>query len=86
MTLALLGVIMLIIAGLCYLSLGLHGRLMAIRDGSEIAARCAADAALTKALIAANQKLKARHWTDSNLPQATSQPTGVPVAGKAVAT
>jgi hypothetical protein len=74
MTLALLGVIMLIIAGLCFLSLGLHGRLMAIRDGSEITAQCAADAALTQALIVVNQKLKARLWSDRNLPAATSQP------------
>jgi hypothetical protein len=74
MTLTLLGIIMLIIAGLCFLSLGLHGRLMAIRDGSEIAARCAADAALTQALLVANQKLKARTWTDENLPEITSQP------------
>ncbi len=74
MTLSLLGVVVLITAALCILSLGLHGRLMAIRDNSEIAAQCAADAALTQALIVANQKLKARHWSDANLPEATSQP------------
>ncbi len=71
MALALLVVIILVVMGTGLLSLGLHGRIFAVRTASEIAARCAADAGLTKAVFEMNEKLKVRPWDDYTLPQAT---------------
>jgi len=58
------------VIGVALLTLGSQSRVFAIRDGSQIAARCAADAGLTKALYDMNQKLKTRPWNDSTLPSA----------------
>ena len=68
---ALLVVIILVVMGTGLLSLGLHGRMLASRTASEIAARCAADAGLTKAVFEMNEKLKVRPWDDNTLPQET---------------
>ncbi len=70
---ALLAVIILSAIGIGLLSLGMHGRLFAVRTASDIAARCAADAALTKAVFEMNEKLKVTPWNDSTLPQATDE-------------
>jgi hypothetical protein len=53
------------------LSLGLHGRMLASRTASEIAARCAADAGLVKAVFEMNEKIKVKPWDDYTLPQET---------------
>lgn len=45
------------VIGVALLMLGSQSRVFAIRDGSQIAARCAADAGLTKALCEMNTKL-----------------------------
>ena len=71
--LAMLAVIILSVIGVGLLSLGMHGRLFAVRTASDIAARCAADAALTKAVFEMNEKLKVIPWDDSTLPQATDE-------------
>jgi len=71
--LAMLAVIILSVIGAGLLSLGMHGRLFAVRTASDIAARCAADAALTKAVFEMNEKLKVTPWDDSSLPQATDE-------------
>ncbi len=55
------------------MSLGLRSRLQAIRTASEIAARCAADAGMTKAVFEMSEKLKVKPWSDSNLPDAYNE-------------
>jgi hypothetical protein len=66
--------VMMLALGVGLLSLGLHGRLFAIRTASEITARGAADAGLTKAVFEMNEKLKIIPWDDSTLPQAADEP------------
>lgn len=70
-TLAVLVVVLLISMGMGLLNLGLHSRMISIRTTSDIAARCAADAGLTKALFEMNEQLKVKPWNDSTLPQET---------------
>ncbi|MHC4719304.1 MAG: DUF7305 domain-containing protein [Planctomycetota bacterium] len=65
--------IILFFTGTGIMSLGLRSRLQAIRTASEIAARCAADAGMTKAVVEMNDKIKVKPWSDSNLPDATNQ-------------
>ena len=71
--LMLLAVVVLSVMGVGLLSLGLRGRTIAIRNTSKIAARCAADAGLTKAVFEMNEKLKVKPWDGSTLPQATNE-------------
>lgn len=66
-------VLILFVMGMGLMSLGLHSRLLAIRAGSEIVARCAADAGMTQAVYEMNEKLKVQPWDDSTLPQVTGQ-------------
>jgi len=69
--LVLLAMVLLFVAGMGLLSLGLKSRQTAIRAASDIAAQCAADAGLAKALYEMNEKLKIKPWNDSTLPYAT---------------
>ena len=62
MALVLLAVVILLVIGVGLLSLGLHGRSLAERTSAGIAARCAADAGLTKAIFEMNEQLKAGNW------------------------
>ncbi|MBW8041457.1 MAG: hypothetical protein FVQ85_15865 [Planctomycetes bacterium] len=55
------------------LNLGFHRRIFAVRTSSEIAARSAADAGVTKALFEMNQKLKVKPWDNSTLPEETDE-------------
>jgi len=64
-------VLILSILGVGQLTLGWQTRLQAIKTACEIAARCAADAGLTKALYDMNQKLDTTPWDDSALPSAS---------------
>lgn len=73
MALMLVALTVLLVMGVGMLSLGLRGRILALQAASEIAARCAADAGLTKALFEMNEKLKVKPWSDSNLPQVTDE-------------
>jgi hypothetical protein len=66
-------VVILFVIGACVLSLGLHSRIFATRTSSDIAARCAADAGVTKALFEMNEKLKVIPWVDGSLPEATQE-------------
>jgi len=70
--LALLAVVILLATGVGLLRLGLNSRIFSIRTASDITARCAADAGLTKALFEMNEKLKVRPWDGRTLPQATN--------------
>lgn len=70
MVLALLAVVILSVTGVGLLAIGLQSRLFAIRNVSEMAARCAADAGLTEAILEMNKKLQADIWDDSTLPRA----------------
>ncbi|GAI75845.1 unnamed protein product, partial [marine sediment metagenome] len=72
MPLALLAVALLLVMGTGVLRLGLSGRIFAIRASSDITARAAADAAITMALFAMNEKLATLPW-DDDLPSATDQ-------------
>ena len=71
--LVVLVVVLLSITGAGLLSLGLRGRIFSIRTASEITARCAADAGLTKAIFEMNEQLKIKPWNDSILPQETDE-------------
>lgn len=68
--LVLCAVLILSILGVSLLTLGSQTRLRAIKTASDIAARCAADAALTKAIYDMNTKLATIPWNDSSLPSA----------------
>ncbi len=70
-TLVMLVVVLLISTGMGLLNLGLKSRTISIRTTSDIAARCAADAGLTKALFEMNEQLKIKPWNDSTLPLET---------------
>ncbi len=65
--LALLTIVLLLVAGLGLLALGFQSRVYQIRTGADIAARCAADAGLTKALYEVNS-LFADGELDGDLP------------------
>jgi hypothetical protein len=66
-------VVIMFIIGVGLLTLGMHGRIFAIQTGAEITARCAADAGLTDALAAMNQKKNVLPWDDSILPSVTGE-------------
>ncbi len=68
--LAVVAVLILLAMGTGLLKLGLDSRIFSIRTASDIAARCAADAGLTKAMFEMNEKLKVDTWDSSSLPQA----------------
>ncbi len=63
----------LLVAGTAVLALGLHSRLLATRTSQQIAARCAADAGLARALYEMNQHLGTIPWDDGDLPEAANQ-------------
>ena len=71
--LVMLVVVILLAAGVGLLSLGRSSRIFSIRNASDISARCAVDAGLTKALFEMNEKLEADSWDGSTLPQATDE-------------
>ena len=66
-------VILILIVGVSVLSVGTYSRMMGVRTSSEIAARSAADAGLTKALLEMNQQLDTKTWNDTSLPQTTDE-------------
>ncbi len=68
--LAVVAMLILLAMGVGLLSLGSNSRVYAIRNASDIGARCAADTGLTMALFEMNEKLKVKPWNDSTLPQA----------------
>ena len=68
--LAIVVVLILLAMGAGLLRLGLSSRTVSTRTASDIAARCAADAGLTKALFEMNEKLQVQPWDGSSLPQA----------------
>jgi choice-of-anchor A domain-containing protein len=67
-------VVLLLVIGAAVLSLGLHGRSLAVRTSSEITARCTADAGLTKALAEMNKQLALKTFNDAGLPSAAYEP------------
>lgn len=67
--LSLLAIVLLLLMGSTLLSMGLNSRIFSVRNTSDIKARCAADAGLTKALFEMNQKLQVKPWNDTSLPQ-----------------
>jgi hypothetical protein len=69
--LALIAIVLLLTVGTSILSMGLNGRIYSIRNASDISARCAADAGLTKALYEMNQKLQRKSWFGFELPSET---------------
>ncbi len=68
--LAVVVVLILLAMGTGLLRLGLNSRIFSIRTASDIVARSAADAGLTKALFEMNEKLKVEPWNGSSLPLA----------------
>lgn len=73
MAVILIALVILLAIGGGLLGLGLQSSLLAVRNASDIAARCAADAGLTKAIFEMNAILKANSWNDSTPPQATDE-------------
>jgi hypothetical protein len=69
--LAVVAILILLAVGVGLLTLGFNSRVYSILTSSDIAAQCAADAGLTKALFEMNQKLQVKPWNGSILPQAT---------------
>jgi hypothetical protein len=63
-------IVILLVMGAGLLSLGLQGQFRAVRSSSDIAARVAADAGLTKALFEMNRRLEDGTSGNSNLPEA----------------
>jgi len=74
MALVLCAIVLLLVVGTGLLSLGQHSRTFSARTCSGITARCAADAALTKALFDMNQKLFASAWDSNTMPYVTDEP------------
>jgi len=72
MVFALCAVVILSVMGGALLSLGMNSRIFATRAASQVAARCAADAGLAKALFEMNKKLSVTPWDGSTLPSATA--------------
>jgi len=66
-------VVLVFIIGMGVLSLASNRRVFAVRNASQMTARCAADAAVTQALYEMNQRLKNSPWDDSTLPQASDK-------------
>ncbi|MCJ7691992.1 MAG: hypothetical protein MUO22_01070 [Sedimentisphaerales bacterium] len=69
-TLVLLAVVILFVAGTGLLSIGFQSQILSIRMTSDIAARLAADAGLTEAVYKMNEHLKIKPWDDLSLPYA----------------
>ncbi|MBN2180600.1 MAG: hypothetical protein JW715_01705 [Sedimentisphaerales bacterium] len=63
--LALIAIVLLLIMGSTLLSMSLNSRIYSFRTASDITARCAADAGLTKALYEMNLKLQDKSWDGS---------------------
>jgi hypothetical protein len=73
LVLAVFAALILTVTGVGLLSLGVRGRVAAIRDCQQIEARCAADAGLVKAVYEMNDRLKTPPWSDFSLPDETGQ-------------
>ncbi len=72
-TLVLLAIVILLALGASLSALDVRIRTWTARTISEIASRTAADAGLVKVVAEMNEKLKAKPWADSNLPQVTDE-------------
>ena len=66
-------VVLMLLIGAGLLGLGSHSRMMGVRNSSQIAARSAADAGLTKALFTMNEQLALKTWNDNSLPSASDE-------------
>lgn len=71
LALAIVAILILFAVGVGLLGLGFQGRVYSFRTASDIAARCAADAGLAKALFEMNQKLQVKPYSEGKLPEAT---------------
>ena len=66
--LAIVAIVLLLVMGSTLLSMGLNSRIFSLRTATDITARCAADAGLTRALYEMNEKLKVIPWDGTSLP------------------
>ncbi|MBW8040107.1 MAG: hypothetical protein FVQ85_08925 [Planctomycetes bacterium] len=73
LALILCAVVILFVIGAGVLKFGLHSRGFSVRTSSDMVARCAADAGMTKALYEMNEKLKVIPWDDSLLPDVVGE-------------
>ena len=67
-----LTLVILLVVGVGLLHLGMQSRVFSVKTSSSMAARCAADAGLVKAMYEMNQKIKTKPWIDSTLPSAAN--------------
>lgn len=73
LALILCAVVILFVIGAGVMKFGLHSRRFSVQTSSDIVARCAADAGMTKALYEMNEKLKVIPWDDSLLPDVVGE-------------
>ena len=74
LAIVLCAILLLFVVGIGLSSIGMHRRAFAVQTCSGIAARSAADAGLTKALLEMNEQLNVKPWDDSSMPYATDEP------------
>lgn len=74
LAIVLCAILLLFVVGIGLSGIGVHRRAFAVQTCSGIAARCAADAGLTKALLEMNEKLNEKPWDDSSMPYAADEP------------
>jgi hypothetical protein len=79
LALVVVSLVILLIIGTALLTLGWEARALAIRTEADIAARCAADAGLTKAIAVMNDSLAKKTFSAGNLPQKPD--FGLPLQG-----
>ncbi len=65
--------VLMLVIGAGMITLGWYGRMLGVRTVLNIAARCAADAGLSKAITEMNDKLKTKPWDADTLPAETAQ-------------
>jgi hypothetical protein len=73
LSIVMIAFVLAIVIGIGLLNIGFQSRLQAVRAASDIAAKCAADSGLTKALFEMNKKLQLKPWSGSVLPQGTDE-------------
>ncbi len=73
LSIVLIAFVLSIVIGIGLLNIGWQNHLQAVRAASDIAAKCAADSGLTKALFDMNKKLEVKPWSEGVLPNGTDE-------------
>jgi hypothetical protein len=73
LVMAMIIVVVLSLTGIAIITVGQGSRILAVRKISQIKARCATDAGLSKALYLMNEKLKTKPYIEGTLPEVTDE-------------